>query len=65
MSQPQSELGQGLSMEWVENRRAALQRYLNRTAQHPVLSQDPDFINFLESDQVRLTINSHFQHKSN
>ncbi|CAD7079738.1 unnamed protein product [Hermetia illucens] len=51
MSQPQSELGQGLSMEWVENRRAALQRYLNRTAQHPVLSQDPDFINFLESDQ--------------
>lgn len=51
MSQPQVELGSGLSMEWVENRRAALERYLNRTAQHPVLCVDPDFINFLESDQ--------------
>ncbi|XP_055682655.1 sorting nexin-2 [Lutzomyia longipalpis] len=51
MAQPQAEPGTGLGMEWVENRRAALERYLNRTAQHPVLCVDTDFINFLESEQ--------------
>lgn len=44
--------GGGIQMEWVEQRRAALERFLNRVAQHPVLRTDPDFINFLESDQV-------------
>lgn len=43
--------GGGIGMEWVENRRAALERFLNRTAQHPVLRQDVSFINFLESEQ--------------
>ncbi|VEN38506.1 unnamed protein product [Callosobruchus maculatus] len=36
--------------EFVERRRAALERYLKRTAQHPVLVLDPDFREFLECD---------------
>ncbi|KAI4466970.1 sorting nexin [Holotrichia oblita] len=36
--------------DFVERRRAALERYLRRTAQHPVLVLDPDFREFLESD---------------
>ena len=43
--------GGSMGLEWVENRRAALERFLNRTAQHPVLRQDVSFINFLESEQ--------------
>lgn len=47
-----SSLGGGaIGLEWVENRRAALERFLNRTAQHPVLRQDIGFVNFLESEQ--------------
>lgn len=38
------------STEFVERRRAALERYLNRTALHPVLGVDPDFREFLEAD---------------
>lgn len=41
----------GVGMEWLENRRAALERFLCRTAKHPVLCIDPDFINFLQSDE--------------
>lgn len=41
----------GLSIEFLEIRRAALERYLCRTSQHPILRIDPDFINFLESDE--------------
>ncbi|KRT81098.1 hypothetical protein AMK59_6203, partial [Oryctes borbonicus] len=36
--------------DFVERRRAALERYLKRTAQHPVLVLDPDFREFLESE---------------
>ncbi|KAL1513559.1 hypothetical protein ABEB36_002957 [Hypothenemus hampei] len=36
--------------DFVERRRAALERYLKRTAQHPVLIIDPDFRDFLEND---------------
>lgn len=43
--------GGGIGLEWVENRRAALERFLNRTAHHPVLRQDVSFVNFLESEQ--------------
>lgn len=50
-SQPQSDPGTGVNLEWVENRRASLERFLNRVAQHPILCQDTDFVNFLESDQ--------------
>lgn len=41
----------GLGLEWLENRRAALQRFVGRIAQHPVLCVDPDFVNFLQSDE--------------
>lgn len=50
-SQSQTEPGVGIGMEWVENRRAALERFLSRTAQHPVLCVDPEFVNFLQSDE--------------
>ncbi|XP_023019726.1 LOW QUALITY PROTEIN: sorting nexin-2 [Leptinotarsa decemlineata] len=36
--------------DFVERRRASLERYLKRTAEHPVLVLDPDFREFLESD---------------
>ncbi|XP_047996512.1 sorting nexin-2 [Leguminivora glycinivorella] len=36
--------------QFVERRRASLERFLNRVAQHPVLCIDPDFRQFLESD---------------
>lgn len=38
------------SGEFVEKRKASLERYLRRTAAHPVLSVDPDFREFLESE---------------
>lgn len=38
------------STEFVEKRRASLERYLQRTASHPVLKVDPDFRDFLEND---------------
>ncbi|XP_005103390.1 sorting nexin-2 isoform X2 [Aplysia californica] len=38
------------SADFVERRRAALERYLIRTAAHPMLVTDPDFIEFLEKD---------------
>ena len=39
--------------EFVERRRAALERYLNRTAIHPIFQVDPDFRDFLESGNER------------
>jgi len=38
--------------EFVERRRAALERYLNRTAIHPIFQVDPDFRDFLESGKL-------------
>ncbi|KAK3610239.1 hypothetical protein CHS0354_022292 [Potamilus streckersoni] len=38
------------SADFVEKRRAALERFLKRTAAHPVLRMDPDFREFLERD---------------
>lgn len=35
--------------EFIEKRRASLERYINRIARHPVLVQDPLFREFLES----------------
>jgi len=40
------------SQEFVERRRAALERFLNRTAAHPVLRMDPDFRDFLETEEL-------------
>ena len=39
---------QSLTGDFVEKRRAALERYMLRTAAHPVLCVDPDFREFLE-----------------
>lgn len=50
-AQTPTEPGNGASLEWIENRRAALERFLCRTAQHPILCLDPDFINFLQSNE--------------
>jgi len=36
--------------EFVERRRAALERFMNRTAAHPILKTDPDFREFLEHE---------------
>lgn len=38
------------SSEFIERRRASLERYLQRTAVHPVLANDPDFREFLQSE---------------
>lgn len=48
------------SADFVEKRRGALERYLNRTAAHPILRIDPDFREFLElgSDLPRATSTS-------
>ena len=51
ISPQQSEPGTPMTQEWVEIRRAALERFVHRTAQHPVLRVDLDFMNFLESYQ--------------
>ncbi|XP_050682431.1 sorting nexin-2 [Leptidea sinapis] len=45
-----SSAANSLQSQFVERRRAALERFLNRVAQHPVLCIDPDFREFLESD---------------
>lgn len=47
-SHPEGNVTNG-SNEFVERRRAALERYIRRTSQHPVLVMDPDFREFLES----------------
>ncbi|CAB3376576.1 Hypothetical predicted protein [Cloeon dipterum] len=41
---------QGASADFIERRRAALERFINRTANHPILRVDPDFRDFLESE---------------
>jgi sorting nexin-1/2 len=38
------------SVDFIEKRRAALERYLKRNAAHPILCADPDFREFLELD---------------
>lgn len=40
------------SAEFVEKRRAALERYLMRTVNHPALLKDPDVIQFLENTEL-------------
>ena len=37
------------SSEFLERRRASLERFLNRIAKHPLYSVDPDFREFLEA----------------
>ncbi|XP_061133111.1 sorting nexin-1-like isoform X1 [Syngnathus typhle] len=40
------------SVEFVERRRAALERYLQRVVAHPLLLQDPDVREFLEREDL-------------
>uniref|UniRef100_A0AAR2JJB6 Sorting nexin-2 n=1 Tax=Pygocentrus nattereri TaxID=42514 RepID=A0AAR2JJB6_PYGNA len=40
------------SAEFVERRRAALERYLHRVVSHPSLLQDPDVREFLEKEEL-------------
>ncbi|XP_072258325.1 sorting nexin-1 [Pyxicephalus adspersus] len=40
------------SAEFLERRRAALERYLQRIVTHPTLLQDPDVREFLEKDEL-------------
>ncbi|XP_043103340.1 sorting nexin-2 isoform X2 [Puntigrus tetrazona] len=40
------------SVEFVEKRRSALERYLLRTVKHPALLRDPDVLQFLESSEL-------------
>lgn len=47
------------SIDFVEKRRAALERYLNRIGKHKVLLQDPDFRDFLEQDDVSSPFNKY------
>uniref|UniRef100_A0A0K2U341 PX domain-containing protein n=1 Tax=Lepeophtheirus salmonis TaxID=72036 RepID=A0A0K2U341_LEPSM len=42
------ESDENIQEEFVERRRAALERYLNRTVRHPSLRTDPDLRDFLE-----------------
>ncbi|KAJ7388955.1 sorting nexin-2 [Desmophyllum pertusum] len=37
-------------VDFINKRRAALERYLNRVSKHPILREDPDFRQFLEAD---------------
>jgi len=42
--------GVGAPSEFLEKRRAVLERFMNRTAAHAILRVDPDFRDFLEID---------------
>ncbi|XP_004066915.1 sorting nexin-1 [Oryzias latipes] len=46
------------SVEFVERRRAALERYLQRVVSHPSLVQDPDVREFLEKDDLPRAVNT-------
>uniref|UniRef100_A0AAX7UJW2 Sorting nexin-1 n=1 Tax=Astatotilapia calliptera TaxID=8154 RepID=A0AAX7UJW2_ASTCA len=46
------------SVEFVERRRAALERYLQRVVSHPSLLQDPDVREFLEREDLPRAVNT-------
>uniref|UniRef100_A0A665W9E5 Sorting nexin 1b n=1 Tax=Echeneis naucrates TaxID=173247 RepID=A0A665W9E5_ECHNA len=46
------------SVEFVERRRAALERYIQRVVSHPSLLQDPDVREFLERDDLPRAVNT-------
>ncbi|XP_045081213.1 sorting nexin-1 [Coregonus clupeaformis] len=47
------------SADFVERRRAALERYLQRVVSHPSLLQDPDVREFLEKDELPRAVGTH------
>ncbi|XP_034031855.1 sorting nexin-1a [Thalassophryne amazonica] len=46
------------STEFLERRKAALERYLQRVVTHPSLLQDPDVREFLERDELPRAVNT-------
>uniref|UniRef100_A0A668AB31 Sorting nexin-2 n=1 Tax=Myripristis murdjan TaxID=586833 RepID=A0A668AB31_9TELE len=46
------------SAEFLERRRAALERYLQRVVCHPLLLQDPDVREFLEKEELPRAVNT-------
>uniref|UniRef100_H2Y4W3 PX domain-containing protein n=1 Tax=Ciona savignyi TaxID=51511 RepID=H2Y4W3_CIOSA len=46
------------SIDFVEKRRAALERYLNRIARHSLMVQDQDFKDFLEQEELPQATNT-------
>ncbi|XP_072050647.1 sorting nexin-2-like isoform X2 [Amphiura filiformis] len=46
------------SMDFIEKRRASLERFLNRTAAHPILRKDGDFREFLEVENLPKATNT-------
>uniref|UniRef100_A0A8C2YMV7 Sorting nexin-2 n=1 Tax=Chinchilla lanigera TaxID=34839 RepID=A0A8C2YMV7_CHILA len=46
------------STEFIEKRRAALERYLQRIVKHPTLLQDPDLRQFLENSELSRAVNT-------
>jgi sorting nexin-1/2 len=46
--------------QFIEARRAALEKCLNKMANHPVLSLDPDLRLFLESESFEFEVSSRF-----
>uniref|UniRef100_A0A8C6TIB3 Sorting nexin 1 n=1 Tax=Neogobius melanostomus TaxID=47308 RepID=A0A8C6TIB3_9GOBI len=46
------------SVEFVERRRGALERYLQRVVSHPTLLQDPDVREFLEREELPRAVNT-------
>lgn len=56
---------EGKLPEFVERRRAALERYLLRTATHPIFQVDPDFREFLECGKSNFNLNARYFFFSN
>ena len=46
--------GDSSSVDFIERRRAALERYMIRTAAHVTLRADPDFREFVELGNVQI-----------
>ncbi|KAI4190345.1 MAG: hypothetical protein L6R41_000871 [Letrouitia leprolyta] len=59
---PEKQAMNRFDSNFVESRRAALERMLNKTAAHPVLQHDGDLKIFLESDAFNMDV-KHREHK--
>ena len=46
--------------QFVQQRRLALEKCIQKTANHPVLGKDPDMKTFLESDSFALDVSPFF-----
>ncbi|GHJ83709.1 hypothetical protein NliqN6_0111 [Naganishia liquefaciens] len=60
---PDKQLSGRFEDQFVETRRAALEKCLNKMANHPVLSLDPDLRLFLESESFEFEV-KHRKHES-